>query len=140
MYLPYLIRSPLCRRPLVLSLSVRNRLSRAYLVSLWSNQVHTSPNRVPFCKGYAVTRVSRVKVEVMVELYTKSLSGVYLLFTWSNMAHTSLTECLWAKNVPRTWIKVVSQGSTSYQTMQKCIVQSIYTCTFHLALFDSYFK
>lgn len=54
--------------------------------------------RVPLGRGCAVDLnhfFSRFNVEVIAELYIKSLSEAYLLFIWSNTAHTSLTVLLW---------------------------------------------
>lgn len=51
--------------------------------------------RVPLgrgCAGDLNHCFSRFNVEVIAELYIKSLSEAYLLFIWSNTAHTSLTQ------------------------------------------------
>lgn len=75
-----LIRVLLCRRPIVISLSVRHSVRLKHVSSL------------PLAQ-------SKSKVKVITELYIKSLSGAYFLSLWSSLAHTSLIECLWSKGV-----------------------------------------
>lgn len=67
------IRTPLCKRPIVISLSFRNHLSLSPLVQSCSY----STNRLPLVKGCAVklSQVSMSKVKVMAEVSEKFLSG-----------------------------------------------------------------
>lgn len=87
-------------RPFV-CLSVRDCLSEAYLLSPWPNLASYFTQRVPLVKGCAVTlnNISKSKVNIMAELYIKSLSVTYVLSPWSNLAHTFLTECLWSMSL-----------------------------------------
>lgn len=58
-------------------------------------------HRVPWNKGCAVTlnHIFRSKLEVLAELYEKSLPRAYLPSPWSNLAQTSLGECLYSKEL-----------------------------------------
>lgn len=100
----------LCRCPIVISLSscpsthlsVRNLLSGAYHLSVPLAQSGSYfSHRVPWNKGCAVTlnHIFRLKLEVLAELYEKSLPRAYLPSPWSNLAQTSLGECLYSKEL-----------------------------------------
>lgn len=87
-----LIRAPLCRHPIVITLSVHICLSIRPSVSM------SNGKRCLVTYNHA----SRSLVKVKADLYTKSLSGAYFLSPCSNLAYTLLTESLWSKNVQRS--------------------------------------